>query len=140
MENPMRRHLAAAVAVLAVLLLWDNVLSGMIVGSAMAAIPGMKADYSKLWETVGDVGSALVFAGLYARVRGVFGMNLKGGVTYGVYAGLLMNFPTWLNMTVYAGWPYGAAWTLTIALVVLFTVAGAVMGVVYQSLSTAKTG
>lgn len=136
----MKSFLAAAITVLVVYLVWDNFLSSMVIGSAMAAIPGMKAEYSKLWETVGDVCAALILAGMYARVRGVFGTGLKGGATYGFYAGLMINFPTWLFMTVYAGWPYGATWTLTIALVVVTTVSGALMGVVYQTLSATTPG
>jgi hypothetical protein len=104
----------------------------------MAAIPGMQPEFSKLWETVGDLFSALVVTGMYARVRGVFGTGLAGGAVYGVYAGLMIHFPTWLFMTVYAGWPYGPTWVITIGLVCLVIVAGAIMGLVYQALDGAK--
>lgn len=127
----MKKYLAATIAVLVLYLVWDNFLSQLFIGSALAQIPGIRAEYSKRWEIVGDLCAALVVTGLYARVRGVFGANLKGGAVYGVYAGLLANFPTWLFMTVYAGWPYGATWVLTIGLVALTVAAGAVMGAVY---------
>jgi len=130
----MKSYLGAAVAVLAVYLLFDNFLSGMVLGSAMAGIPGVQAEYSHLWETVGDLCAALILAGVYVRVRRVFGVGAKGGAMYGVYAGILINFPTWLYMTVYAGWPYAATWHITIILILLTTVAGAVMGAVYQML------
>jgi hypothetical protein len=106
----------------------------MVLGSAMSGIPGARAEYSKLWETVGDVCAALILAGVYVRVRRVFGVGVKGGAMFGVYAGILINFPTWLYMTVYAGWPYAATWHITLVLIVLTTVSGAVMGAVYQML------
>lgn len=130
----MKKFLAAAVAVLVWYLVWDNFLSQPLMGSTMAKIPGMLPEYSKLWETVGDAFAALMVTGLYARVRGVFGASTKGGAVYGVYAGLLINFPTWLWMTVYAGWPYAATWMMTIAMVCLTVVAGAIMGSVYQAM------
>jgi len=130
----MKRYLAAAFAVLLVYLVWDNFLGALLVGSTMEQIPGMLPEYSKLWETVGDVFAALVLTGLYARTRSVFGSTVGGGAVYGVYAGLLINFPTWLFMTVYAGWPYGATWMLTIVMVLLTVVNGAVMGAVYQAM------
>ena len=130
----MKKYLAAALAVLVWLLVFDNFPVPVLMGSALAQIPGMQADYSKLWETVGDLCAALVLTGLYARVRGVFGATPKGGAVYGVYAGLLVNFPTWLFMTVYAGWPYGATWHITLILVAATIVAGAVMGAVYQTM------
>ena len=79
-------------------------------------------------------GRSGVMTGLYARTRSVFGATPKGGAVYGVYAGLLVNFPTWQWMTLYFGWPYRAAWTFTIALFALDVVAGAIMGAVYQAM------
>jgi len=135
----MKTYLAAAVAVLVWFLVWDNFLAGMLIGSTLAQIPGIVAEVSKLWETVGDLFAALMLAGVYARVRGVYGVGAKNGAVYGVYAGLLINFPTWLFMTVYAGWPYAVTWTLTIALTLSTVVAGAIIGTVYQTMGGAKT-
>ena len=130
----MKKYLAASIAVLLVFLVWDNFLGRLLIGPAMAQIPGMLPEYSKLWETIGDVCAALVLTGFYARVRGVYGANLKGGAVFGVYAGVLIHFPSWLFMAVYAGWPYGATWMITIGLIVLTVIAGAVMGAVYQAM------
>ena len=135
----MKNYLAAAVAALVWFLVWDNFLAGMLIGSTLAQIPGIVAEVSKLWETVGDLFAALMLAGVYARVRGVYGVGAKNGAVFGVYAGLLINFPTWLFMTVYAGWPYAVTWTLTIALTLSTVVAGAIIGTVYQTMGGAKT-
>lgn len=135
----MKNYLVAAITVFVFLLVWDNFVASMVMGSALAAIPGMKAEFSRMWEAVGDACAALMLAGVYARTRGVFGTGLKGGATYGVYAGLLINFPTWLYMTVYLGWPYAATWQITVILVLVGVVAGALMGMVYQMLEGPKT-
>ena len=135
----MKNYLAAAVAVLVWYLIWDNFLGAMVMGSTMSQIPGMVAEVSKQWETIGDLFAALMVTGVYARTRGVFGVGPKNGAIYGVYAGLLINFPNWLFMSVYFGWPYKAVWMITIALTLLTVVAGAIAGTVYQAMGGAKT-
>lgn len=135
----MKNYLAAVVAALVWYLAWDNFLSGMLLGSTMAQLPGLVTEVSKLWETVGDLFAAMMLTGVYARVRGVYGVGAKNGAIYGVYAGLLINFPTWLFMTVYAAWPYALTWTMTIAGTVITVVAGAIIGTVYQAMGGAKT-
>jgi hypothetical protein len=134
----MKIFLAAVIAALVWFLVWDNVLAGMLLGSTLAQIPGMVAEVSKLWETVGDFFAAVMLTGVYARVRGVYGVGFRNGAIYGVYAGLLINFPTWLFMTVYAAWPYSVAWTMTIALTLVTVVASAIIGMVYQAMGGAK--
>jgi len=135
----MKNYLAAVVAALVWYLAWDNFLSGMLLGSTMVQLPGLVTEVSKLWETVGDLCAAMMLTGVYARVRGVYGVGAKNGAIYGVYAGLLINFPTWLFMTVYAAWPYSLTWTMTIAGTLVTVVAGAIIGTVYQALGGAKT-
>ena len=135
----MKPYLAAVVAALVWYLAWDNFLSGMLLGSTLAQMPGMVTEVSKLWETVGDLVAAMMLTGVYARVRGVYGVGAKNGAIYGVYAGLLINFPTWLFMTVYFGWPYAVSWTMTIAGTLITVVAGAIIGTVYQAMGGAKT-
>jgi len=135
----MKPYLAAVVAALVWYLAWDNFLSGMLLGSTLAQMPGMVTEVSKLWETVGDLVAAMMLTGVYARVRGVYGVGAKNGAIYGVYAGLLINFPTWLFMTVYFGWPYAVSWTMTVAGTLITVVAGAIIGTVYQAMGGAKT-
>jgi len=135
----MKNYLAAVVAALVWYLAWDNFLSGMLLGSTMAQLPGLVTEVSKLWETVGDLCAAMMLTGVYARVRGVYGVGARNGAIYGVYAGLLINFPTWLFMTVYAAWPYALTWTMTIAGTLITVVAGAIIGTVYQAMGGAKT-
>jgi D-alanyl-lipoteichoic acid acyltransferase DltB (MBOAT superfamily) len=77
--------------------------------------------------------AALVFVWVYDRVYGSFGGGWKGGATYGLFAGILVNFPTWLFMNlVLEGFPYGLAWIWTIVGVVYGVILGAVAGALYK--------
>lgn len=124
----------AGIAILAVwvwLLIWDNVLAGIAMGSAMAQIPGMSESFPKVWEVVGDLFAAAVLVWVFTKVRTSFNAGVKGGLTYGLYAGILMNFPGWLWMTVYADWPYAATWHIVIMATLFTVVSGALIGLVY---------
>ncbi len=120
-------------------LIWDNFLSSAVMGSAVAQIPGMTESYSKMWETIGNLFAAAVLVWVWSKVHGSFGATLKGGLTYGLYAGVLMNFPGWLWMTVYGGWPYAATWHIVLVLIVLTVVSGALIGLVYEKMGSPKT-
>lgn len=135
----MKSFLAAVVAVLVWFLVWDNFLADMLIGSAMAQLPGLVADMSRFWGTVGDVCGAAMLVGVYARTRSVWGVGAKSGAIYGVYAGLLISFPHWLFMGLAFGWPYGVSWIFTVAGTALNVVAGAIAGTVYQMTGGAKT-
>ena len=134
----LNKALPAMALVFAWNLLFDNFLMGITMGSAMAQIPGMTGEFSMLWQTVGNVFSAVVLVWVYDRVRGAFAAGLKGGAVFGFYAGVLINFPTWLYMTVYAGWPYRATWHATLVLILSAVVAGALAGLAYEKLGGSK--
>ena len=117
---------------------WDMFLMGPILGSYLAGVPGMNANPATMWVVIGDLVACLVLAAVYARTRSIFGVGVKGGATYGVYAGVLINFPMWLFMSVYLGWPYGTAWVMTIAAILYTTVAGGLIGMVYGAMGKPK--
>jgi len=134
----LNKALPAIVLVFVWNVVFDNFLMGITMGSAMAQIPGMTGQVSMLWQTVGNVCSALVLVWVYDRVRGAFAGGLSGGALYGFYAGVLVNFPTWLYMTVYAGWPYRPTWHATLVLILSTVVAGALAGLVYEKVGAPK--
>ena len=115
-------------------LVFDNFLQGLLLGSVMAQIPGMTGEYSVLWQSVANLFGAIVLVWVYDRVRGAFAGGLSGGAVFGFYAGVLINFPTWLYMTVYAGWPYKGTWYATLVLVVATVVSGALAGLAYEKM------
>lgn len=133
------KAVAAIILVWLWLLLWDNVISDFFMGPVLAQIPGLMDSYSKLWETVGDLFAAAVLVWVYSKVKTSFRAGIGGGLTYGLYAGILINFPGWLWMTVYAGWPYAATWTLVIVLTLITVVSGILIGAIYGRVGVEKT-
>lgn len=131
--------LVAGIVVAAWYVVWDMFLLGPIMGSYLAGVPGLNANPATMWVVIGELAAGLVLAAVYARIRSIFGVGLKGGATYGVYAGVLINFPMWLFLSVYVGWPYGTAWAMTIAGVLITTVAGALIGLVYGAMGKPRT-
>ena len=99
----------------------------------------MRTDTSPVWFIVGDFVVALVLVWVYDRVRGSFATGAKGGATFGLYAGVLVNFPTWIVVNLFLqGLSYGNAWVGTIAGIVRTVVAGALAGVLYVRCGGAK--
>lgn len=128
----------AVVAVWVWYVLFDMFLFDPIMGSAMAGIPGANPAPSTMWVVLGDLAAALVLVGFYDRVKGALGSGARHGALYGLSAGVLINFPTWLWGAVYFSWPYGAAWTAVITLIAIATIAGALIGIVYEKMGAAK--
>lgn len=131
------KFLAAVVVAFAWVMAFDMFLMGPLMGSAMANIPGMR-EPGMQWMIIGNIAGAVVMVAFYDRVRAAFGTGLKGGGTYGLYAGILINFPTWLWMTVFNTWPYQATWHATLVLAVATMVSGALIGLVYEKVGAAS--
>jgi hypothetical protein len=81
---------------------------------------------------VTDFVTALVFVWVYDRVQGAFPAGPKGGATFGLYAGVLVGFPTWImcNLLI-TGFTYELAWVWTVVGLGWGLVAGACAGWVY---------
>ena len=94
------------------------------------------ASISVMWLVILDFVAALVFVWFFDMVRGAFGAGAKGGATYGLAAGILMNFPLWIGLHLFIkDFAYGEAWMFTCVGLVAAVVWGAVAGAVYD-----KTG
>ena len=74
-----------------------------------------------------------MFVWVYDRVYGSFGGGAKGGATYGLYAGVLLNFPIWILMhMMFKGFPYGLSWIWTITGIIYAIAIGAAVGALYK--------
>ncbi len=92
-----------------------------------------RAEMPMRYLVIGDFVAALVFVWVYDRVYGSFGGGPKGGATYGLYAGVLLNFPTWIFLNLlFVGFPYALAWIWTIYGIVAGVIAGGVAGATYK--------
>ena len=127
---------------------WIAVVAGGVVANILDFVVQGKvfADmyYSKMPEhfnmtanpayyILGDFVAVLVFAWVYDKVYASFGGGRKGGMMFGVYAGVLVNFPTWIfaHLTM-VGVSYGMSWMLTIYGVAWYTIVGTVVGQMYS--------
>jgi len=132
-----KKYLIAALAVGVVVNVFDFVVQGMILQKAYySTLTGLfrpEEELSMPWLIIGDFVAAFVLVFVYDRVYGSFSGGAKGGATYGLYAGILVNFPTWIFAhLIFVGFPYALSWIWTILGVVWAVIAGAVAGALYK--------
>jgi hypothetical protein len=131
----MDRILKTTVALTVLALAFDYVAMNFVLGGYLATLPFLDTSSSafSMWGIVGYIVSALVWTLVYDRVRSNFAATAGGGMQFGFYAGLLMNFPTWLFVSNYVkDWPYHAGWVWVCWGIVYALIAGAVTGIVYN--------
>jgi len=125
--------LLAALVVGVVMNIVDFVVQGQLLAGLYSALPLFKKEPPIPWLVFGDFVTVLVFVWVYDRVRGAFAGGPKGGALYGLYAGILINFPTWIFAhLLMEGFPYSLAWTWTLVGVVWCVIAGALAGLLYK--------
>ena len=102
----------------------------LLAGPLYSKLPTlMRPDASIPLLVLSDFVAALVFVWVYARVRTAFPAGPRGGAIFGLYAGVLVNFPTWIvSYLLITGFTYGLAWVWTILGILWCLVAGAVAG------------
>ena len=126
---------AAGVAVNA----FDFVVHGMVLQNAyyskMADLfnqPG-----NPVWFIVGDFVAIFVFAWVYDKVYGSFGGGWNAGAMYGLYVGVLVNFPAGIFFhLMFKGFSYALSWIWMIVGIIWYVVAGAILGVLYKKEAT----
>ena len=130
-----KKLMLATLAVGVVTIILDFIVHGQVLqGMYYSKLTNLfRADAPMAGLIVGDFVAALVFVWVYARVYDSFGGGPKGGATYGLYAGVLVNFPTWIFMhMLFVGFPYGLSWVWTIYGIVASAILGAVAGATYK--------
>jgi hypothetical protein len=89
----------------------------------------MRPDVSLPLIIATDFVAALVFVWVYQRARLSFSPGALGGATFGFYAGVLVNFPTWIACyLLLQGFTYRLAWAWIITGIAWAVLAGAVTG------------
>ncbi len=108
----------------------DTAVHGFLLGSSYyAQQTGLFASGSVAWLVLGNFVAVAVFVGVYLRVRQSFKGGALGGATFGLYAGVLIGFPTHIFLSlVIADFPYSLAWAWTLHEVVWTVTVGAVIG------------
>jgi hypothetical protein len=128
-----KKLLLAGLVVGVVMNIVDFVVQGQLLAGYYSNLALFKKEAPIPMLVFGDFVTALVFVWVYARVFSSFGGGPKGGATYGLYAGILINFPTWIFAhLLFEGFPYGLSWTWTLLGVAWCVIAGAVAGALYK--------
>jgi hypothetical protein len=125
-----------------VLFVWgfafDKFLAPIVYGDSMTGIPGMVENPSMQWIIIGSLVGSAVLVWFYEKVVGSFGSGAAGGAKFGLYTGILMNFPLWLFHTLYGAWPYAAMWHWTLVGIVMGVINGVLIGLVYDKVGGSK--
>lgn len=80
-----------------------------------------------------DFIAAFVFVWFYDRVHSLFEAGAKGGATYGLYAGILINVPMWVMIAnLFRGYPYIDAGIWTVNGILWGVIVGTVTGLVWE--------
>jgi hypothetical protein len=131
-----KKLVPAALAVGVIFIVLDFVVHElMLKGPYYSQLPSLfKQDGPPMvWAIIGDLVAGLVMVWVYDRAYSSFSGGPKGGATFGLYAGILVNFPTWLFMNlVLQGFPYSLAWIWTITGILYGVIGGAVAGALYK--------
>ena len=86
-----------------------------------------------VWFIIGGFITVLVLAWVYGKVAASFSAGWKGGAMFGLYAGVLVNFPTWIIVHLMVkGISYKYAWLSTIYGIVWSVIAAAIIAAVYK--------
>ncbi|MGA9407604.1 MAG: hypothetical protein WBW71_10770 [Bacteroidota bacterium] len=132
--------LAVGVAGVALNIL-DIILQGMVMQNLYYA---KHADVfnqatNPVWFVVGDFLSIFILVWVYDKVAGSFSSGWKGGAMFGLYTGILINFPTWIfvHLWLLKGFSYHFAWFSTIYGIVWTVIAGALIAIIYKKAPTA---
>jgi hypothetical protein len=89
--------LIVAVAVGIAVNLYDYLVHGILLQGPLYSHLTIMRPTVSIWKLVLlDFVAALVFVWVFQRVRASFGPGARGGAVFGLYAAILVNFPTWL--------------------------------------------
>lgn len=131
-----KRFLIAFLAGGVVMNVLDQITHGLILKSTYEANSALfnSADSTSpaLYIIAAFIASA-IFVWVYAKVIDSVGAGPKGGLLFGIYAGILISFPGMLYMHIMiAGFPYYLSWVWILNTIVVYAIAGAVVGQLYQ--------
>lgn len=127
---PLPRLLLTALIVGIVVNVYDFLVHGLLLaGPLYSRTPLVRQEASIALLVLSDFIAALVFVWVFQRVRACFPPGAAGGAVFGLYAGVLVNFPTWIVCYILLdGFTYGLAWAWILTGVLWGVVAGAVAG------------
>ena len=92
----------------------------------------MNQTTNPIWYVIGDFLAAFVFTWFYHKVYSSFEGGMQGGMKFGIYAGVLINFPAMIFMhLMFKDYPYALSWIMTFYGIIWSSILGAVVGKFY---------
>ncbi|MBI3940728.1 MAG: hypothetical protein HY315_07825 [Acidobacteria bacterium] len=112
----------------------DFVVHEQILAGYYSSLPSLfRQDTPVAWLVFGDFVAVLVLVWVYDRVYSSFGGGVTAGATYGLYAGILVNFPTWIFANLlFVGFPYALGWIWVVYGIIWAVITGAIAGALYK--------
>lgn len=107
---------------------------GLLAGPYYSQLPSLfRTDAPMHWLVIGDFLAAFVLTWVWARVHSCFGRGAKGGALGGLYAGVLIYFPSQIFLhLLLANFPLSLAWVWMLCGIALTVLIGAVIGALYK--------
>lgn len=116
----------------------DFVVWGWLLEPTFSAMECARQGVNQAWYVIGDFVAIFVLAWVFDKVYASFAQGPKGGATFGLYVGVLMNFPMWIFAhLMFKDLTYSLAWILTVYGVIWAVIAGAILGALYKKGSAA---
>ena len=138
---PVSTFFVTAIVVGIVVNVFDFLVHGILLqGPLYSKLPLMRTDASLPLLIVTDFVAAVVFVWVYQRVRPSFPPGAAGGATFGLYAGVLASFPTWIACNLlFNGFTYALAWAWILTGILWAVLAGAVTGALASRSAPTRT-
>jgi hypothetical protein len=134
-----RRFGTAWVAVSIAMVIFDWVIHGEVLSRLYYTnLPGLfygeSQSYNPLWFVLNDLIMAFIFLWFYDKVHDSFEAGVRGGIKFGLLAGLFANFPSQLAWyIILKGFPYLLGWAWTVSGILFYLMAGAIAGKLYEA-------
>ena len=124
----LKKWLMIGIVVGIVGVVFDVIVHGILLAGYYTQAP-FRQDTSLAWATASNVVAGLVFAWAYLKVAGSFAPGVSGGAKMGLYAGILVNFPSVIVLNlVIQDFPYALSWCWVASGIVFYVIAGTIAG------------
>jgi len=112
--------------------LYNFLMHGLIMAKVYEKYEIFRQDASQLFFFLAMVFIAISGALLFAKTRGSWADGLKGGITFGFFAGLIIFFSQFMHVLVFKGFPYHLSWCWGGIELIGWLVFGAVAGLLIK--------
>jgi len=139
----MKKFLTATGVAFVATFVWGFLFHGLFLGPnyyATNATTFVQSETPSLWLFVGQLVQSALLVYVWSRVMRSFSAGVKGGVTFGILAHLLIMVPgAMYNHLFINGFPYALSWWWVFGGLILGAIQGAIAGALYKPSMAART-